>query len=100
LESYCYSMKSTIEDEKFKDKMSSDERQKILDKCNEAINWLDSNQLAEKDEFEHKQKEVEGVCNPIITKLYQQSGGAPGGGSMPGQGSNASGAGPTVEEVD
>merc|ERR1712228_472761 len=79
LESYCFNMKTTIDDEKVKDKISEDDRKKITDKCDEAIKWLDANQLAEVEEFQDKQKEVESVCNPIISKLYQQ-GGAPGGG--------------------
>merc|ERR1719356_956294 len=86
----------------------------ITDKCDEAIKWLDANQLAEVEEFNDKQKEVESVCNPIITKLYQGAGGMPGGmpdmggmGGMPGAGAapgggagGAGGAGPTIEEVD
>ncbi|XP_013780850.1 heat shock 70 kDa protein cognate 4-like [Limulus polyphemus] len=102
VESYAFNMKSTIEDEKLKDKITEDEKKKILDKIQETIKWLDSNQLAEKEEFEHKQKELEGVCNPIITKLYQ-SGGMPeggmphGGGAAPGGGGSG---GPTIEEVD
>jgi len=112
LESYCFNMKTTIEDEKLKDKISEDDRKKINDKCDEAIKWLDANQLAEVEEFSDKQKEVEGVCNPIITKLYQAGGGMPGGmpgapGGMPDMGAGAggapgagSGAGPTIEEVD
>ena len=32
--------------------------------------WLDANQTGEKDEFEDKQKELEGIFNPIIQKLY------------------------------
>merc|ERR1712095_14553 len=121
LESYCFNMKSTIEDEKLKDKISENEKKTISSKCEEAVKWLDSNQLAEMDEFQDKQKEVEAVCNPIITKLYQQ-GGAPGGGmpgdGMPGSMPNGmpggmphgmphqkanpgpSSAGPTIEEVD
>lgn len=63
-------------------------------------------QSAEKEEFEHQQKELEKVCNPIMTKLYQSAGGMPGG--MPGGFSGAGGApgagesssGPTIEEVD
>merc|ERR1711941_35296 len=86
LESYCFNMKSTLEDEKLKDKISESDRKIINDKCDEAIKWLDLNQTAEKEEYADKQKEVEGVCNPIITKLYQ-----PGAG--------ASGQGPTIEEV-
>merc|ERR1712179_437470 len=111
LESYCFNMKTTIEDEKVKDKISEDDMKKINDKCDEAIKWLDANQLAEVEEFNDKQKEIEAVCNPIITKLYQGAGGMPdmGGmpGGMPGAGAapgggagGAGGAGPTIEEVD
>ncbi|RHY75456.1 hypothetical protein DYB30_013240, partial [Aphanomyces astaci] len=45
----------------------------------ETINWLDANQSAEKEEYEAKQKELEGVANPIMQKLYAAGGGAPGG---------------------
>jgi len=113
LESYCFNMKTTLDDEKVKDKISEDDRKAISDKCDEAIKWLDANQLAEVEEFNEKQKEVEGVCNPIITKLYADAGGAPGGmpggmpdmggmGGAPGAGAagGAGGAGPTIEEVD
>ncbi len=98
LESYCFQMKASVEDEKFKDKISADDRKTILDKCDDAIRWLDGNQMAEKDEFQDKQKEVEAVCNPIITRLYQQQGG-PGPQGGPGGAPGAQG-GPTVEEVD
>lgn len=104
LESYCFNMKSTLEDEKLKDKIGDSDKEAITKKCDETIKWLDANQLAEVDEFQDKQKEVEGVCNPIITKLYQQAGGAPGGmpGGMPGGPGAAPGGagGPTIEEVD
>jgi len=113
LESYCFNMKTTLDDEKVKDKISEDDRKAINDKCDEAIKWLDQNQLAEIEEFTAQQKEVESVCNPIITKLYSEAGGAggmPGGmpdmGGMGGMGgaggapSGAGGAGPTIEEVD
>ena len=47
----------------------------------EALEWLDENQTAEKEEYEEKLKEVEAVCNPIISAVYQRTGGAPGGGA-------------------
>jgi len=106
LESYCFNMKTTLDDEKVKDKISEDDTKKIIDKCDEAIKWLDGNQLAEVEEFNDKQKEVEAVCNPIITKLYQTAGagGMPDFGGMDtgsgGAASSAGGAGPTIEEVD
>lgn len=102
LESYCFNMKSTMEDDKVKDKIDASDKEKVISKCNEVISWLDANQLAEKDEFADKQKELEAICKPIVTKLYQ-SGGVPGG--FPGAGGagpnpGAGGAGPTIEEVD
>merc|ERR1719428_1146053 len=36
-------------------------KEKIEAAVQEALDWLDKNQLAEKDEFEAKQKEIEGV---------------------------------------
>merc|ERR1711963_404258 len=103
LESYCFNMKSSLDDNQLKGKIPEDDRNKILTACNVAINWLDRNQMAEAEEFKDKQKEVEGICNPIISRLYQ---GASSNGPMPsscgaqaqqGFGSNN---GPTVEEVD
>lgn len=46
LESYAFNMKSTVEDEKLKGKISDEDKQKILDKCNEVISWLDKNQVS------------------------------------------------------
>ncbi|XP_043975654.1 heat shock protein family A (Hsp70) member 8b [Gambusia affinis] len=96
LESYTFNMRSTIEDEKLKDKISELDKKKILDKCSEVISWLDKNQTAEKEEFEHQQKELERLCNPIMTKLYQSEG------QMPRAGATGTGGatGPTIEEVD
>ncbi|NWQ75356.1 HSP70 protein, partial [Columbina picui] len=90
LESYTYNMKQTVEDEKLKGKISDQDKQRVLDKCREVVSWLDRNQMAEKEEYEHKQKELEKLCNPIVTKLYQGAGGTGSGGS----------GGPTIEEVD
>lgn len=45
LESYAFNMKATVEDEKLQGKINDEDKQKILDKCNEIINWLDKNQV-------------------------------------------------------
>merc|ERR1712172_135394 len=97
LESYCFNMKATVDDDKVKEKISDADKKAIVDKCDEAIKWLDGNQLGEKEEFADKQKEVEAVCSPIVSKLYQGA-----GGGMPGAGTGATGKGdgPTIEEVD
>ncbi|KAJ6701904.1 HEAT SHOCK PROTEIN 70KDA [Salix koriyanagi] len=82
LETYVYNMKNQINDkDKLADKLEADEKEKIETATKEALEWLDDNQNAEKEDYEEKLKEVEAVCNPIITAVYQRSGGAPGGGS-------------------
>lgn len=52
----------------------NNEDKKIFDKYNEIIN-----RTAEKEELEHQKKALKEVCSSIITKLYQSSGGMPGG---------------------
>jgi len=114
LESYAYSMKQTMDDEKVKDKIDPADKKKVVAKVDEVIKWLDGNLSAEKDEFEEKKKELESVCNPVMMKFYQ-AGGIPGGpGGMGGEGGDddvhmhtggggggsSGGAGPQVEEVD
>ena len=45
LESYVFSMKSTMEDEKFKDKIPEGDKKTILNKCSEVLKWLEANQV-------------------------------------------------------
>merc|ERR1719482_473703 len=105
LENYCFTMRNTLQEEKLADKFESGDKEKIEKAVQDALDWLDKNQLAEKEEFESKQKELEGVVNPIMMKVYQAAGGGgmPEGG-MPGGGfdggGGGGGGGPTVEEVD
>ncbi|KAF9615817.1 hypothetical protein IFM89_026497 [Coptis chinensis] len=61
------------------------EKEKIETAVKEALKWLDENQSAEKDDYDEKLKEVEAVCNPIVTAVYQRSGGAVGVGSGEGE---------------
>merc|ERR1711862_953071 len=74
LENYCFTMRNTLQEDKLKDKFESGDKEKIEQAVQDALDWLDKNQLAEKDEFEAKQKEVEGVVNPIMMKVYQAAG--------------------------
>merc|ERR1712032_785083 len=106
LENYCFTMRNTLNEEKLKEKFEAGDKEKIEKAVQDTLDWLDKNQLAEKDEFEAQQKELEGVVNPIMMKVYQAAG---GGGDMPdggmpgggmGGGAAGGGGGPTVEEVD
>jgi len=71
LENYVYQVRNTINDnEKLGDKISEDDKATIEEAVKEAIEWLEQNSLAEKDEFDEKYKEVEKVVQPIFSKLY------------------------------
>ncbi|ODM87080.1 Heat shock 70 kDa protein cognate 4 [Orchesella cincta] len=48
LEAYLFGVKQTV--------------QEVLDKCNDNLKWLDSNALAEKEEYEDRLKEMEKEC--------------------------------------
>ncbi|XP_062084812.1 heat shock 70 kDa protein BIP1-like [Humulus lupulus] len=77
LESYVYSMKSTVNDnDKLADKIGSEDKEKIESTLKKALEWLDDNQSAEKEEYDEKLKELENVCNPVIQRVYESSGGA------------------------
>merc|ERR1712213_140514 len=63
--------------EKFKDadKISEDDKKKITDKCDEAIKWLDANQLAEVEELQEAcltWEECQVVCQELVQEVLLQ----------------------------
>jgi L1 cell adhesion molecule like protein len=115
LETYTYSIKNTLKDEKLQDKFEAGEKEKVEKAVDEAVKWIETNPNATTEDFEAKQKELETLFNPIMMKVYQAAGGAPGGpggmpggmpggfpGGFPGAGGpqGAPKAGPNVDEVD
>jgi heat shock 70kDa protein 1/2/6/8 len=117
LENYAYSMKNTLNEPNLQGKLDPSDKKAIEDAVEGAVQWLQSNQEASKEEYEHHQKELEAKCSPIMQKIYSSMGGGAGGGmpdmsGMGGAGPSAGGfggstapsggssAGPKVEEVD
>nr|ADK94699.1 heat shock protein 70 [Plutella xylostella] len=90
LESYVFSVRQALDDAG--DKLSDSDKTAARKECEDALKWLDNNTLAEQDEYEHRLKEVQRVCSPIMSKMH----GAGAAGMNPGP----QGQGPTVEEVD
>jgi len=81
-ENYIYQMKNSVEDKsKLAEKISSDDKSKIKEALADAQDWLNANADAEKDDFEEKLKELQAVCDPIVSKVYQGMGGQGASGS-------------------
>jgi L1 cell adhesion molecule like protein len=70
LENYTYQIKNTVSDAKFPE----EDKKELESVIEDTIKWIDSNQLASKEEFEAKFKELEDKCMPVVSKMYQQAG--------------------------
>jgi heat shock protein 5 len=78
-ENYIYQMKSSVEDkDKLAEKLSDEDKTTVKDAITDSQDWLNANQDAEKDDFEDKLKELQTICDPIVAKVYQNSGGQGG----------------------
>jgi heat shock protein 5 len=81
LEGYAYNLRNTLNDEEkgVADKIDDEDKETLEEAIKEVLDWLDDNQEADAEEYEEKQKELEGVANPIMQKVYAAEGGGGGG---------------------
>jgi heat shock protein 1/8 len=102
LENYAYNVRNTIKDEKLKDKISEEDKKLIEDKTNEILQFIETNEDLNKEEYEEKEKELKNISNPIISKLYQNGASPDVNEFNPGQQAEGDGdnTGPKIEEVD
>lgn len=104
LEAYCFQIRSTLTDDKLKDKIDEETVKPIVEKTSDTLQWLESNQLAEVEEFQAKRKELEEVFTPIMEKLYASAMPMPDAGTPPPAPHRPSDetthGGPKIEEVD
>lgn len=77
LEGYVFSVKQAMDEAG--SKLSEEDKRTVRSVCDSALQWMDSNTLADKDELEHKLQEVQRVCSPIMTKIHQGTGDSCGG---------------------
>jgi L1 cell adhesion molecule like protein len=121
LEGYCFGVKNSLNNEQFSNAISQTDKDTVNKEINDCLAWIESNGEASPEQFENKQKEVEGKIMPIMQQAYEGSAGCANGmpgGIDPSMFSNMSGAGnansssaphgsrpnersgPRVEEVD
>lgn len=70
LESAAYQFKQAIEENS--SKLTPEDCEAVKRECESVITWIDKNQLAEVEEYDHKLSELQIVCSPVMTKLHQQ----------------------------
>jgi len=79
-DNYLHSMRTAIDGQGdnpgLGEKMDEDEKESVMDAIKDGSDWLASNPDADGEEVKEKQKEIEGICSPIVQKYYQ---GAAGG---------------------
>ncbi|KAK3728447.1 hypothetical protein RRG08_017248 [Elysia crispata] len=96
LESYVFSVKQALDTGG--DKLSSTDKDALLNACNDTLSWLDSNTLEDKEEYEHLLKELQKTSSPAMTKLRSQGHGQGQDSSQSDR--SHSHRGPTIEEID
>jgi len=111
-ETYIYSLKDSVSNEKLKEKFSEEELSLLNTELANNEKWLETHQTEDAASYDSKLAEMQEKCKPIMTKLYEEAsanmpGGAPTGMpggdqfNMPGMpGGPAPASGATVEEVD
>ena len=76
LESYIYSVKSSITDE-FKNNAGEENIKIIVEYLTEAMSWFELNNDASKDDYINKKTELQNVIGPILVGIYQKTKNAP-----------------------
>jgi L1 cell adhesion molecule like protein len=109
LETYVYSMKQTMGEERVKEKLGEEDVATINEHVSNTLDWLDTHPAEDADSYQSKTKALQEVINPFMSKIYDQ--GAPGatdgtpmdtegGSEFPEPGAGASSTEASVEEVD
>ncbi|KAL3523802.1 hypothetical protein ACH5RR_016636 [Cinchona calisaya] len=63
------SVRNAMKDEKISAELPPADKEKIEDAIEQAIKWLNADQLAEAYEIEDEMKEPESICKPVISKI-------------------------------
>ncbi|VDK26908.1 unnamed protein product [Taenia asiatica] len=73
LESYIFTMQSMLDDDEIKQKTSEEQRSCTLRMCETALKWMDHDQEATEDDYEHMRTKVKSVCSPIMAAKQHSS---------------------------
>merc|ERR1719265_133426 len=76
---YLQGLKGAVEGS-LAEKMDDDDKEKVKEALEDGESWLSANSDSDAEEIREKQKEVEEIAAPIISKYYGQGSGASQGG--------------------
>lgn len=98
-EGYLYNARNSMNEEKVKEILSQEDRDKVEEVVKAGLEWLDNNRDASVDEVKSKQKEWEEAIRPVMLKLYASQAGKSDPAAAAAAAAETAG-GPRVEEVD
>merc|ERR1712158_16267 len=55
--------------------LSEEQKDEIVEACDQTINWIDSNSGADSTAFKDKQEELQQLINPILEAVYERNAG-------------------------
>lgn len=100
LENYTHTMQNNIKDEKVAGSLEHTEKDAV-DRCvQKTKEWLTQNPNAEKADYDAKYEELKSICDPVMSKMYQNGGSGQTHDSTYAGAAGRANRGPSVEEVD
>eukprot|EP00534_Pseudo-nitzschia_fraudulenta_P002690 CAMPEP_0201124406 /NCGR_PEP_ID=MMETSP0850-20130426/12809_1 /ASSEMBLY_ACC=CAM_ASM_000622 /TAXON_ID=183588 /ORGANISM="Pseudo-nitzschia fraudulenta, Strain WWA7" /LENGTH=632 /DNA_ID=CAMNT_0047391745 /DNA_START=304 /DNA_END=2202 /DNA_ORIENTATION=- len=73
-ESYLYNIRNLMDDETHSNNFDGQDKRDLVDLVKEKLEWIEENPEASKEDFEHHQKDVERVANPLMRQFYDSDG--------------------------
>jgi heat shock 70kDa protein 1/2/6/8 len=70
LEGFTYSLRKTVNEERFKDKFTEDEKKIVFDAADETFSWIEDNKDEIYEVYDAKKRHLESIVNPILQKVY------------------------------
>merc|ERR1712084_29525 len=100
LENYIHTMQNNIKDEKVAGSLEHIEKDAVNCCVQKTKEWLTQNPNAEKADYDAKYEELKSVCDPVMSKMYQNGGSGQTRDSTYARAAGCASRGPKVEEVD
>lgn len=73
LETYCFQLKNSLNEEQLKQKYTEDDKKQIETLTADTLKWLEENPNARAEEIRSQQKLLEEKYNPIMVRVYAAS---------------------------